>query len=112
MLPDVEFPGCVKTAADFTVGDDVFVQSDYGVRDGVVVKVGRTRVTVRHAAAGLYDVIERSYSMDKIVVGQYRRSDRDWPLVFATGNMMRWGETMPHGRAGPGFSRHIPFIDG
>jgi hypothetical protein len=65
MPPGVEFPGCAKTAADFTVGDDVFVQFDYGVREGVVVKVGLTRVTVRHAAAGLYDVKERSYLMER-----------------------------------------------
>lgn len=99
MLPEpyVAFPGHAKTAADFTVGDGVFISADQGVRDGVVTKVARTRISVRHPRNQKGDMVERAYPMDRVVVGQFHDLS-GWSLVNATGALMGWGQTTPHGR--------------
>lgn len=96
----VPYPGAVRTAADFKVGDTAIVTADQGIRIGEVTKVARTRVTVRHPRNKQGAMVERPYGMDVIVIGQARGPLQGWVLVFATGHTGGW----------PGDTYHLPVI--
>lgn len=62
----------MKTAANYRVGENVFVLADQGVRRGTVTGIGRTRIKVRHPKNIQGDMAERAYPMSKIVEGLTR----------------------------------------
>jgi hypothetical protein len=80
----------VHTVEDFTVGQEVWVVADQGQRRGEVTKLGRTRVTVRHARNQAGDMVERPYSMGAIIIGQGEVRG-GWALVLADGHTRTFG---------------------
>jgi hypothetical protein len=84
MVRNIEPRFRVRTVADFTVGQEVFVAAHQGVRKGVVTGLGRTRIKVRHPKNKAGDVVERPYPMSRVVVGKTLTAGRDH-AVFADG---------------------------
>lgn len=86
----VPYPGCVRTAADFKVGERAIVAADQGIRIGEVTKVGRTRVTIRHPRNKQGVMVERPYGVGTIVTGQVqvrgaRGGGLGWELIYGDG---------------------------
>lgn len=94
--PPLRWP--IRTVADFTVGQQVWVYADQNFRHGVVTKLGRTRVSVSHPRNLRGAMVERPYPMDRIVLGQGEGFLWGWGWVNGDG---RWVRVRPQARTSP-----------